>query len=448
MSAACGCLDFLEQVVSTSTLKMSFDIVIIGAGPAGLCFARSLAGSGLRIALVERQHESALVEPADDGREIAITHHSQRLMQELGLWARLREDEIGTLRDAMVLDGDHRGGLMFRHDEAGKSQLGWLLSNHAIRRAAYAEVMELPEVERITGTDVKTVRTVSDGVAVELGTSEILHAQLVVAADSRFSETRRAMGIAADMHDFGKTMLVLRMRHEVAHEQVAWEWFGYAQTLALLPLYDPHTSSVVLTLQPQAMQALLALDDAALEAEMARRFQQRLGEMRVAGPRCAYPLVGVYARRFVAERFALIGDAAVGMHPVTAHGFNFGLRGQSTLARELLAAVAAGQFISSSGCLQRYERKHRLATRPLYLATQMLARLYTDDRPPARILRKLALDAGARLGPFKKIVLAGLTAESAGIPTLFRPAHVAARRRSHSTSSELWLTSSNRKVDR
>ena len=142
---------------------MSFDIVIIGAGPAGLCFARSLAGSGLRIALVERQPEAALVAPADDGREIAITHHSQRLMRELGLWARLHDNEIGTLRDAMVIDGDDSDGLMFRHDETGKPQLGWLLSNHAIRRAAYAEVMELPEVERITGVQVTGVRTTSDG---------------------------------------------------------------------------------------------------------------------------------------------------------------------------------------------------------------------------------------------------------------------------------------------
>ena len=404
---------------------MSFDIVIIGAGPAGLCFARSLAGSGLRIALVERQQEAALMAPADDGREIAITHHSQRLMREMGLWARLREDEIGTLRDAMVLDGDDRDGLMFHHDQAGKSQLGWLLSNHAIRRAAYAEVMELPEVERITGVQVNTVRTARDRAEVELSTGEILCAQLVVAADSRFSATRRAMGIAAEMHDFGKTMLVLRMQHEVAHEQVAWEWFGVGQTLALLPLHDPHASSVVLTLPPQAMQALLALDDAALEAAMAERFQQRLGAMRVAGPRCAYPLVGVYAKRFVAERFALIGDAAVGMHPVTAHGFNFGLLGQATLARELRAAVAAARSICSPELLHRYERQHRLATRPLYLVTQMLAGLYTDDRAPARLLRKLALGAGARLGPLKRIVISGLTSDSSSIPALFRSSHSA-----------------------
>jgi ubiquinone biosynthesis UbiH/UbiF/VisC/COQ6 family hydroxylase len=390
---------------------MPFDIVIIGAGPAGLCFARSLAGSGLRIALVERQPEAALIAPADDGREIAITHHSQRLLCELGLWARLHENEIGTLRDAMVIDGDDHDGLMFRHDEAGKPQLGWLLSNHAIRRAAYAEVMALPDVERITGVQVTGVRTASDGAQVTLNTGDILHTQLVVAADSRYSESRRAMGIAASMHDFGKTMLVLRMQHEVAHDQVAWEWFGIGQTLALLPLHDPHTSSVVLTLPPQEMNALLALDDAALEAAMATRFKQRLGAMRIAGPRCSYPLVGVYAKRFVAERFALIGDAAVGMHPVTAHGFNFVLLGQATLARELRATVAAGQPIHSPALLRRYERQHRLATHPLYLATQMLAGLYTDDRRPARVVRKLALRAGARLRPFRMAVMAGLVAD-------------------------------------
>jgi len=401
---------------------MSFDIVIIGAGPAGLCFARSLAGSGLRIALVEQQPEEALAAPADDGREIAITHQSQRLMRELGLWQRLHDNEIGTLRDAMVLDGDDRGGLLFRHDEAGAPQLGWLLSNRAIRRAAYAAVKELPEVERITGVQVSHVHTGSDGATVELDTGDVLHAQLVVAADSRFSQARRAAGIAADMHDFGKTMLVLRMRHEVPHDQVAWEWFGTGQTLALLPLHDPHTSSVVLTLPPQAMQAQLAMDDATLEAAMAARFQHRLGAMQVAGPRCCYPLVGVYARHFVAERFALIGDAAVGMHPVTAHGFNFGLLGQATLAREVLAAVAAGQPIHDRQRLRRYERQHRLATRPLYLATRILAGLYTDDRRPARLLRKLALHTGTRLAPFRKAVLAGLTA-SGGAPVATRPFH-------------------------
>lgn len=142
--------------------------------------------------------------------------------------------------------------------------------------------------------------------------------------------------------------------------------------------------------------------------------------MTVAGPRCTYPLVGVYAKRFVAERFALLGDAAVGMHPVTAHGFNFGLLGQDLLARELRAARAAGQSIAAPALLARYERRLRLATRPLYLATNALASLYTDDRRPARALRKLALGAGARLSPFRRLVMSGLTAEHGGMPAPLR----------------------------
>lgn len=399
---------------------MSFDIVVVGAGPVGLCFARALAGSGLRIAVVERQAEPALAAPADDGREIAITHHSQHLMRTLGLWDELRAEEIGTLRDARVLDGDDRDGLLFRHDEAGAAQLGWLVANHAIRRAAYTQAKAAPGVEIVAGVRVRALRTDASGAEVELDDGRTLAAQLVVAADSRFSDTRRAMGIGAQLLDFGKTMLVLRMRHDVPHAATAWEWFGHGQTLALLPLHDAHTSSVVLTLAPPELAKLLALDDVALGAALAARFGQRLGAMAVAGPRCTYPLVGVYAKRFVAERFALIGDAAVGMHPVTAHGFNFGLLGLQTLADAVRAAHAAGLPIASPALLARYQRAHRLATRPLYLATNALAKLYTDERRPARVLRKLALGAGARLGPFRRMVMHGLTAEHGGLPAPLR----------------------------
>ncbi|WP_166208622.1 5-demethoxyubiquinol-8 5-hydroxylase UbiM [Cognatiluteimonas telluris] len=393
---------------------MDFDVVVVGAGPAGLCLARSLAGSGLRIALVERQAEAALASPADDGREIAITHRSQRLLQALGLWDRLRADEIGVLREALVLDGNDTDGLAFRPALAGAQQLGWMLPNHSIRRAAFDEVAPLPDVRLLAGTRVVSARTEAGGAQVDLDDGRALRAHLLVAADSRHSETRRALGIGARMHDFGKTMLVVRMRHAVAHDQVAWEWFDHGQTLALLPLHDPHVSSVVVTLSPMQMQALLALDDAALGVEMAARFGQRLGIMDVDGPRCAYPLVGVYARRFVADRVALVGDAAVGMHPVTAHGFNFGLLGQDTLARELRTALATGRPIWSMDVLRRYERRHRAATLPLYMATQLLAGLYTDDRPPAQVLRKLALGLGARLPAFRRSIVAGLTAAHEG----------------------------------
>ncbi len=399
---------------------MAFDIVVIGAGPAGLCFARSLADSGLRVVLVERQGRKVLADPPDDGREIAVTHHSRQLLCDLGLWEHIPERDIGILRDARVLDGDGSRSLLFRHQDAGRDQLGWLVSNHAIRRAAWAGVENLEHTEVMAGTGTVGVRATADGAEVRLDNGEVLHAALVVAADSRFSETRRAMGIGAHMHDFGKTMLVLRMRHELAHGGEAREWFGHGQTLALLPLHDPHVSSLVVTLAPQDMQALLALDDDALGADLGARYRHALGAMQVAGPRCAYPLVGTYAHRFTAPRFALIGDAAVGMHPVTAHGFNFGIMGQATLAAELRAALEKGRAVHDAEALRRYQRRHRMATWPLYTATQMLAELYTDSRPPARVLRKAALGAAVRMGPFRRLVVSGLASRQASLPAPLR----------------------------
>ncbi|MFZ5636163.1 MAG: 5-demethoxyubiquinol-8 5-hydroxylase UbiM [Pseudomonadota bacterium] len=394
-----------------------FDIVVVGAGPAGLCFARALAGNGLSVAVVERQTREALADPPDDGREIALTHRSQRLLDALDVWSRFAEDEVSPLRDALVLDGDSVDGLRFRHEDSGRPQLGWLVPNHAIRRAAYLAFAEREAATLYVGRRPVAVSVEADGVVATLDDETRLHASLLVAADSRFSETRRALGIPARMRDFGKTMLVCRMRHASPHESTAWEWFDYGQTLALLPLADANASSVVLTVPHAQAQALQAMDAEAFSAEMTRRFKGRLGAMAFVGPCCAYPLVGVYPDRFVASRFACIGDAAVGMHPVTAHGFNFGLLGVDTLAGLVRDAHASGRPFWSDALLQRYERAHRRATRPLYLATQTLAGLYTDDSAPAKFVRRAALRLAQRARPFQRAVMAGLT-DDGGAPSL------------------------------
>jgi ubiquinone biosynthesis UbiH/UbiF/VisC/COQ6 family hydroxylase len=210
------------------------------------------------------------------------------------------------------------------------------------------------------------------------------------------------------MHDFGKVMMVCCMEHDVPHEHVAWEWFDYGQTLALLPM-NGQRSSVVVTLASQDMQPLLTMEPVAFDAAMAARFGQRLGAMRLVSTRHAYPLVAVYADRFVGERFALVGDAAVGMHPVTAHGFNFGLRSAHALASAITKAVESRTDIAAPALLEAYQRKHRRATLPLYVATHAIAKLYTSESTPSRLLRSAFLDIGERITPFKKLLAATLT---------------------------------------
>lgn len=397
---------------------MSWDIVVIGAGPVGLCFARALAGSGLRVAVLEQQPGSVLENPEDDGREIALTHRSHRLLHDYGLWPHIANENVATLRDAVVLDGDDEQGLLFSHRESGQSQLGWLVSNHAIRRAAWQALQaeNAGNVEIIDNARVTHVEANAHGTKVRLADGREFAAELLVAADSRFSESRRALGIRADFLDFGRSMLLVRMRHEVPHESVSWEWFRYGQTLALLPLHDANTSSVVLTLTRAELDALLAMDEDSFNADIARRFDGRLGQMQRISACRQYPLVGVYPECFYSTRFVLIGDAAVGMHPVTAHGFNFGLLSVDALARRILDALQHGEPIWHEHLLADYDAEHRAATRPLYLATTLVARLYGDDRPPAKALRKLALGAGRLAKPFRQLVMHGLTHPDEDMP--------------------------------
>ncbi|WP_278958191.1 5-demethoxyubiquinol-8 5-hydroxylase UbiM [Aquipseudomonas alcaligenes] len=387
---------------------MIHDVAIIGAGPAGLCLARALSGQGLSIVLLERQAETALADPAFDGREIALTHASQALLEYLGLWQRLPAEEVAVLRDAQVLNGPSLFALKIEAGQAGAERLGHLVANRAIRRAAYEAVQACADVQLRCAAAVTAIRHREREVELELAGGELLRTRLLVAADSRFSETRRQLGIGARLKDFGKTMLVCRMDHEKPHRQTAWEWFGYGQTLALLPL-NGEQSSVVLTLPPREIERLCALDEDAFAREMERRFDRRLGAMRLASARLAYPLVGAYAEKLFGPRCALIGDAAVGMHPVTAHGFNFGLGSVQRLSAAVLAAKARREDIATPAVLARYARQHRLATWPLYQATNLLVDVYTDDRLPLKLLRGAGLRVAQGLLPLKKGIARHLT---------------------------------------
>jgi ubiquinone biosynthesis UbiH/UbiF/VisC/COQ6 family hydroxylase len=388
---------------------MHVDIAIVGAGPAGLCFARTLVSTGLSILLIEQQSLDSLREPAFDGREIALTQRSMRILHELGIWQRLGPVDVSPLRSARVLNGQSPHGLRVTPDSGTEDTLGYLVPNHRIRRAAYASIEHEANVTLACDTSVEAVTLSDDAARLCLSNGAEVTATLVVAADSRHSRVRREVGIAADMHDFGKTMLVCRMALEQPHHEEALEWFGHRQTLAALPL-NQGEASIVLTLPPHDIQRVMAMDDKAFQIDMRRRFDGRYGDMRLTSTRHAYPLVGVYARRFVAQRLALIGDAAVGMHPVTAHGFNLGLRSVEALGGLVAQAAANRGDIAAADLLRRYQGMHRRATWPLYAATTAIVSIYTNEAPAARWARTALLRASQALPPVRRAIAHALSA--------------------------------------
>lgn len=386
----------------------NFDIIVIGAGPAGLGFARALADTDLNIAIVETQSKATLARPAEDGRDIALTHTSEKIMHDLGMWAHIAHDEMGTIRDAKVLNGGSSFALHFDSQGSDADYLGRIVPNHLIRRAAYRVAKDQANLTMMCGAEVTHVETDNSRGQVTLADGTTLNAALIIAADSRFSTTRRKMGLAANSLDFGRVVIVCEMDHELAHNDTAFECFHYDQTLAILPMYG-NKSSVVVTLPSARADQVMHMNAKQFSADITKRFGGQLGKMTLVTKRHAYPLVGVLAQHFVTTRFALIGDAAVGMHPVTAHGYNLGLSGAVLLASEVRNARKNGRDIADMTGLKRYETLHRKNVLPLYHGTNALVKLFTNDTVPGRVLRDAALRIGSLLPPVKARILRQLT---------------------------------------
>ncbi len=410
-----------QQPQTTDSITMDTDIIntdviTVGAGPIGLSMCQALKDSGLQVHLIEKQSHEQIANPQADGREIAITHRTKKLMQQLDQWRHIQPTHIYQLKRAEVYNGKSPFALSFDRPETVNGRpietLGYLLSNHHIRQSAYQVLANQIEQDSFltamfeqTITDIDTN---AEYAQVTLASGQVIRSQLVLGADSRVSFVRKALGISADMHDFGRTVLLFRCQHTISNQQTAHEGFYYGKTLAVLPVGE-YESSMVITIDNSKINDILSLTQDQLAGEMMVWLNGCLGNMTVSSEIFQYPLLAVHADKFYGTRSALIGDSAVGMHPVTAHGYNLGMESVDILSQLICRAVAKQQDIASPQLLKAYHRKHNLKTRPLYHGTNSIVKLYTDERKPAKLIRHLGLRISDNLTPVKKLITAQLT---------------------------------------
>ncbi len=385
-------MDNPARLTILQVMELDTDIVIVGGGLNGPALAIGLAQIGLHVTIIDTLPAPTRKMQDFDGRSYALAHASMRLLRGLGLWDMVA-DNTQPMLEIKVTDGKAGEGpspwmLHFDHAEIEEGPMGYMCEDRHLR-LALLDAMD--ESDRITQLNGETVVSQSDG-AVTLASGKTVQAKLIIGADGRSSGTAERAGIKRTGWGYGQTAVVCAVEHEKPHNGIAHQFFMPSGPLAILPLTG-NRCSIVWSETDARAQEIMAMDDACFLDALRPAFGDFLGEIALTGKRFSYPLGLTIAQRFIADRVALIGDAAHGVHPIAGQGLNAGLRDVAALVDVLSDAKARGEDIGNSAVLARYEQWRRFDTATLAIATDTFNRLFSNDNPLLRAVR----DAGMGL---------------------------------------------------
>ncbi|MEC7299876.1 MAG: FAD-dependent monooxygenase [Pseudomonadota bacterium] len=398
------------------------DILIVGGGLNGPATALALAHAGLTSTVIDALPAAPRQDQDFDGRSYALALASVRLLRRIGVWDHVA-DHSQPMLEIKVTDG--RAGetpspflMHFDHAEIEEGPMGHMVEDRYLRRALMDAMEANPRITVLNGETVVAQDT--DGAArVTLASGRVLTGSLLIGCDGRRSGTAERAGIKRTGWDYVQTALVCAIQHEKPHNGVAHQFFLPPGPLAILPL-PGNRSSIVWSESAANAAAFQALEDEDYLTVLRPRFGDFLGDISLAGKRFTYPLGLTVADSFIADRLALVGDAAHGMHPIAGQGLNAGLRDIGALAQVLGEARARGEDVASILVLRRYQEWRRFDTASLAMATDLSNRLFSSDNPLLRMARDIgmgAINATPRLRRTFIREAAGLTGD---LPALMR----------------------------
>jgi 2-octaprenyl-6-methoxyphenol hydroxylase len=429
--------------------RQGADVVIGGGGFAGLALGialRQALGEGFAVTVADPALAHA---KSKDPRATAIAAAARRLFEAIEVWQAV-EDQAQPMLDMLVTDSKLDDAvrptfLTFRGEVEPGEAFAHMIENRYLIDALVAKAKELGVDLRATAVASfeyqrherprssrddphpirppfrgrETSRGVSKSINVQLADGETLAARLLVGADGAKSAIRGQAGIVTHGWNYDQSAIVTTVGHERPHHGRAEEHFLPSGPFAILPLTG-NRSSIVWTETAREAQRIVALPDDAFHDELEKRFGLHLGEIEVIGPRRAFPLGLFTARSFIAERLALIGDAAHIIHPIAGQGLNMGLRDVAALAEAIADAARLGLDVGGVDVLERYQRWRRFDTMAMGVATDGLNRLFSNHSDALRLLRDIGLGMVERLPPLKRMFIreaAGFTGE---VPKLLK----------------------------
>ena len=396
------------------------DIVIAGAGFAGLALAIALRqGLGADFAVVVA--DPALGRPAsEDARSSAIAAGARRLLETIDVWGAVAAGAQPILdmvvTDSRLGDAVKPVFLTFAGEVEAGEPFAHMVENGPLMAALAAKAREVGVTLRASAID--SFEVAGERVVVRCADGA-LTAGLLIAADGARSRLRELAGIATFGWSYDQSAIVTTVAHERDHGGRAEEHFLPAGPFAILPLTG-RRSSIVWTEKAGEAERIVALPDDLFHEELEQRFGLHLGDIAVEGPRRVHPLGLTVARAFVAERLALVGDAAHVIHPIAGQGLNLGLRDVAALAETIVDAARLGLDFGAAHVLERYQRWRRFDTMAMGIATDGLNRLFSNRSDALRLVRDVGLGLVDRLPGLKRLFIREAAGLVGDVPKLLR----------------------------
>ena len=406
------------------------DVIIVGAGMAGMTLALALESGGLKVALIEKQPFEAQLDIGYDGRASAIAYACFRQWKALGVGEALeplacRMDEIFVTDGRLPGPATGRPLPFFLHftageisDRTGDEPLGYMLENRHIRKALHDRIIARG-IRLIAPAAVIDNREDGSFAEVDLDTGETLKAPLVVSAEGRKSRLRDKAGIGHVNWDYDQSAVVCTVQMERPHNHVAYEHFLPTGPFAILPLND-NRACIVWSEKHAKAKALMAVGDELFHEHLVARFGEFLGEISLVGPKFIYPLGLGLAEEMHKGRLALLGDSAHGIHPIAGQGLNLGLKDVAALAEVLIEAARLGEDIGSDLVLERYARWRRFDNVSTSAIMDGFVRLFSNDNPVVRFVRDAGMGLFNRVPALRSFVMEDAGAATGDLPKLLR----------------------------
>jgi 2-octaprenyl-6-methoxyphenol hydroxylase len=407
---------------TTSSAPNAADVIIVGGSLIGLAQALALAAHGIRSHVIDRADPETMLADGFDGRTSAISSSSMNMFTAIGLGDKLAGKGC-PIKQIWVSDGLKPGTLDFVPNE-DDGFLGQMFENRLLRRILYQAAIESPLITLHMPANIARKERNDAKVIVTLEDDTVLNGKLLIVAEGRASQTREEAGLKIAHWQYDHAAIVGAITHEKPHNEIAYEIFYPTGPFAVLPMLDDaqgrHRSAIVWSQTRKDAPAYMKLSERAFAAELEKAMGHMLGKVAMAAPLSSYPLGFHHAANITAQRLALVGDSAHGIHPIAGQGLNLGLRDVASLAEVLVDGARLGLDLGDAQLLDRYSRWRGVDTLMVAMSTDSLNRLFSIPGKTASAVRRFGMGMIQRTKPAKAFFMAEARGESGALPKLLQ----------------------------